>query len=72
MELNEEEKRIVKCSIKGLTNIEIAQELEYCESTVKKRLTRIYKKIGINGRIDLMKKALDGTLVKYFPVHDKI
>lgn len=63
MELNEEEKRIIAYIIKGFTNIEIAQEMEYCESTVKKRLTRIYKRYGIKGRLDLMKRVFDGKFL---------
>lgn len=58
MKLNEEEKYIIKKVLQGATNAQIAAKLEYCESTIKKRMTVIYLKFKVSGRMELVKKCL--------------
>ena len=58
MKLNEEEKYIIKKVLQGATNAQIAAKLEYCESTIKKRMTTIYLKFKVSGRMELVKKCL--------------
>ena len=58
MKLNEEEKYIIKKVLQGATNAQIAAKLEYCESTIKKRMTAIYLKFKVSGRMELVKKCL--------------
>jgi len=42
----------------GLNNREIAKELNLKESTVKKSLLRIYDKVGVSNRVELVLYAL--------------
>lgn len=58
MFLNSEETVIVDMIVKGCKNVDIAEEMGYSEATVKKRLTLIYKKLGISNRLDLIRKIL--------------
>lgn len=58
MKLNDEEKFILKKVLQGATNAQIAAKLEYCESTIKKRMTAIYLKFNVSGRTELVKKCL--------------
>ena len=56
--LTGKELRIIHLAISGKTNQEIAEELHLAEITIKKALSRIYKKLGIRNRTQL------ATLVK--------
>ena len=60
MQLDEEQKEIINCVKRGLTNIEIGEEMGYSPDTIKKRLCRIYRLFNVRGRIALVAK-----LVKY-------
>ena len=42
----------------GLTNREIGHELKVKEDTVKKSLLRIYDKVGVSNRVELVLYAL--------------
>lgn len=48
------ERQIVDALLRGLSNKEIAQHLGVSDQTVKNQLTRLYRKIGVSGRVDLM------------------
>ena len=51
--LTGKELRIIHLAISGKTNQEIAEELHLAEITIKKALSRIYKKLGIRNRTQL-------------------
>jgi LuxR family maltose regulon positive regulatory protein len=54
--LTKREKEIALLVADGKTNIEIAKELNLAEITVKKSLSKIYARIGVNNRTSLLKK----------------
>ncbi len=60
MYISDEHKEIIKYVKKGLTNIEIGEELGYSPSAIKKKLKLIYQFYNVRGRIDLI-----GKLFKY-------
>jgi len=68
--LSNEEIKIINLITHGNKNIEIAEKLGYCESTIKKRLTTIYKKLRIKNRYDLITKRKE--LSKYLTVRTLI
>lgn len=45
---------VVACAARGLSNREIAAELGTSMATVKSRLGRVYRKLGIPGRLRLI------------------
>lgn len=49
------EKELIALVYEGCTNQEIAEKLFISENTVKRHMTNIYKKIGVVGRVDLIK-----------------
>jgi DNA-binding CsgD family transcriptional regulator len=49
---------VVSCVAEGLTNREIAKQLNLSEHTVKNYLFRIFDKLGISGRVELVLYAL--------------
>ena len=53
MNLTKEELTIIKLTLDSLKNIEIGEILGYSESTIKKKLSKIYKKLNISRRIEL-------------------
>lgn len=59
MILSDEENKILELLIKGKTNLEIADEIGYSEASVKKRLTKLYKRFQVTSRIELLNKLLD-------------
>lgn len=50
----EREKEVIDRLMKGLTNIEIAEELCLSGATVKKHITNAFKKLGVRNRVQLM------------------
>lgn len=56
MALTEEQNKIMAYALKGLTTIEIAEELGYSPSTVKKHLGRIYTAFNVKNKIALIRK----------------
>ena len=53
----EREERIVELIRLGKTNYEIAKELGYSESLIRQETVTIYRKLGVTGRKEIMKKA---------------
>ena len=51
---------VVRCVAEGLTNREIAQRLTLREHTVKNYLFRIFDKLGVSSRVDVVLYALSG------------
>src|SRR5581483_5869088 len=56
--LSKREEEVVSCVAEGLTNREIARQLGLSEHTVKNYLFRIFDKLGISGRVELVLYAL--------------
>lgn len=62
-QLTGRELAIVQMLGRGLRNREIADELHIGEGTVKTHLHHIYRKLGVDGRLDLMRLAREKGLV---------
>ncbi len=56
--LTPREEQTVSLAAEGLNNREIARELAIKENTVKKSLLRIYDKLGVSNRVELVLYAL--------------
>ena len=48
---------MVNAVMRGATNKEIAARLGLTEQTVKNRLSRIYRKVGVRNRVELALRA---------------
>ncbi len=60
--LSTREVDVVRCVAEGLTNREIAQRLKLTEHTVKNYLFRIFDKLGVSSRVEVVLYALgNGT-----------
>jgi DNA-binding NarL/FixJ family response regulator len=51
---------VVRCLAEGLTNREIARRLKLTEHTVKNYLFRIFNKLGVSSRVEVVLYALGG------------
>jgi len=62
--LTPREEQVVALVADGLSNRQIAHELQLSEHTVKKYLFRIFEKLGISSRVELVLYAVNhgGTL----------
>lgn len=61
-DLSEQEKKITKLVCQGLSNKEIAVNLSISEQTVKSHLNRIFKKLNVNNRAQLVSLCKDNDL----------
>lgn len=52
--LSPREEDVVRCVVSGKRNAEIARELEITEETVKTHLNRIFRKLGVRDRVELV------------------
>ena len=52
--LSKREEDVVRCLGKGLTNVQIACELKLTENTVKNYLFRVFNKLGVSSRIEVV------------------
>ena len=52
--LSKQEMEIVRLAASGLSNCAVGQKLSLSESTVKNHLVRVYEKLGISTRIELI------------------
>lgn len=60
--LSARETDVVRCVAEGMTNREIAQRLKLTEHTVKNYLFRIFDKLGVSSRVEVVLYALgDGV-----------
>ncbi|WP_432280739.1 AAA family ATPase [Streptomyces luomodiensis] len=58
--LAETERRVATLVLEGATNREIAARLFISVKTVEATLTRVYRKLGIRSRVDIVRLATDG------------
>ncbi len=56
--LSARETDVVRCVAEGLTNREIAQRLKLTEHTVKNYLSRIFDKLGVSSRVEVLLYAV--------------
>jgi len=59
--LSKREMEVVSCVAQGLTNREIAKSLGLSEHTVKNYLFRVYDKLGVSSRVELLFMTLSRT-----------
>jgi DNA-binding NarL/FixJ family response regulator len=52
--LSDREEDVVRCLAKGLTNVQIARELKLTENTIKNYLFRVYNKLGVSSRVEVV------------------
>ena len=55
--LSKREQDVVRSVVEGLTNREIAHQLKLTEHTVKNYLFRIFDKLGVSSRVELVLHA---------------
>ncbi len=60
-QLSKREMEVVGCVAQGMTNREIAKRLNLSEHTVKNYLFRIYDKLGVSSRVELLFMTLSRT-----------
>jgi len=58
--LSVRETDVVRCVAEGMTNREIARRLKLTEHTVKNYLFRIFDKLGVSSRVEVVLYALNG------------
>jgi two-component system nitrate/nitrite response regulator NarL len=68
--LSARETDVVRCVAEGLTNREIAQRLHLTEHTVKNYLFRIFDKLGVSSRVEVVLFALGNTEPRTPPASD--
>ena len=57
--LSDRELQVVHCLVEGLTNREIAARLKLSQHTIKNHLFRIFDKLGVSSRIELLFMTLN-------------
>ena len=65
--LSVRETDVVRCVAEGLTNREIAQRLKVTEHTVKNYLFRVFDKIGVSSRVEIVLYALRNGNMPHIP-----
>ena len=53
MTLTTSEQRLIRATMRGGTNRDVADRLGVREQTVKNRLSRLYRKLGVRNRLEL-------------------
>lgn len=61
--LTAREKQILQLVIEGRTNREISSSLYVAEVTVKKAVTCVYRKLGVNGRAAAVRRATEEKII---------
>ena len=58
----ERQKELLGLLVAGCSNAEIAERLRISELTVKRHLTRIYRRLGVRNRLQATLKVVDGVV----------
>jgi DNA-binding NarL/FixJ family response regulator len=58
-QLSPREMEVVRCLAEGLTNREIAERLQLSQHTIKNYLFRVFDKLGVSSRVELLCMTLD-------------
>jgi DNA-binding NarL/FixJ family response regulator len=53
-QLSPREMQVVQCLAEGLTNREIAERLQLSQHTIKNYLFRVFDKLGVSSRVELL------------------
>lgn len=59
--LSVREREVVRCLVEGLTNREIAETLGISQHTVKNYMFKIFDKLGVSNRVELVFQVLSGS-----------
>src|SRR5579864_1335257 len=70
--LSKREIQVVHCLAEGLTNREIAHRLQLSQHTVKNHLFRIFEKLGVSSRIELLHMTLSHSGPGQLGVEDQM
>ena len=65
--LSERELQVVRCLAEGLTNREIAERLQLSQHTVKNYLFRVFDKLGVSSRMELLFMTLRQSSAEQTP-----
>jgi two-component system, NarL family, nitrate/nitrite response regulator NarL len=68
--LSKRELQVVRCLAEGLTNREIAERLELSQHTIKNYLFRVFDKLGVSSRVELLFMTLSQSGTSQLPVQD--
>jgi len=68
--LSKRELQVVRCLAEGLTNREIAERLKLSQHTVKNYLFRVFDKLGVSSRVELLFMTLSQSGSGQAPVPD--
>jgi two-component system nitrate/nitrite response regulator NarL len=68
--LSKRELQVVRCLAEGLTNREIAERLKLSQHTVKNYLFRVFDKLGVSSRVELLFMTLSQPGSGQSPVQD--
>jgi two-component system nitrate/nitrite response regulator NarL len=68
--LSKRELQVVRCLAEGLTNREIAERLELSQHTIKNYLFRVFDKLGVSSRVELLFMTLSQSGSGQSPVQD--
>jgi two-component system nitrate/nitrite response regulator NarL len=68
--LSKRELQVVRCLAEGLTNREIAERLKLSQHTVKNYLFRVFDKLGVSSRVELLFMTLSQSGSRTDPVPD--
>ncbi len=68
--LSKRELQVVRCLAEGLTNREIAERLKLSQHTVKNYLFRVFDKLGVSSRVELLFMTLSQSGSIPAPVQD--
>jgi two-component system nitrate/nitrite response regulator NarL len=69
--LSKRELQVVRCLSEGLTNREIAERLKLSQHTVKNYLFRVFDKLGVSSRVELLFMTLSQTGSVSSPAPDR-
>lgn len=59
--LSERELQVVRCLAEGLSNREIAHRMKLSQHTIKNYLFRVFDKLGVSSRVELLSMTLTGA-----------